>query len=350
MLKSLHIKNMTVFQKAGFDLSPGLNVVVGENGSGKTHFLKTAYCILSCLSVNGPRLSADSPPNKTGLQTALAEKIIGVFRPESLGRTVHRGKGRERCQIDAFFEDSSHDISFSLASQSRSEVSLEKVPESWLQTDPVYIPTREILTLYPNLISLYEKKFLEFPQTYRDLCIHLGSPLERNNQGYQFKSLLSSLEKTMGGSIILDKNGRFYFKPAGQVQLEIPLVAEGIRKLAMLAQLVATGVIRPKGTAFWDEPDTSLNPRLVARVARFIMDLAQAGVQIFIATHSLFLLREIEILHSSKEYRNTPARFFALHFSRQGVQVQQGTSMDDLDPIAALDEELSQSDRFMELD
>ena len=350
MLRSLHLKNMKVFQKARFDLSPGLNVVVGENGSGKTHFLKSANCIASCLAANGKRQSAGAHPSKSGLQADLAEKIIGVFRPESLGRIVHKGKGRERCHVEAGFDESSLDLAFSLAPQSKSEVSLEKAPASWGQTDPVYLPTREILTLYPNFLSLYEKKYLEFPETYRDLCIHLGSPLERQEHISPRKKLLASLEQTMGGSITLEKNGRFYFKPPGQAQLEVPLVAEGIRKLAMLAQLVAAGVIQKKGMLFWDEPDSSLNPKLIARVARFIMEMAGAGVQVFLSTHSLFLLRELEILHNSNEYQSTPARFFALHLEKQGLQVQQGVSMDDLAPIAALDEELSQSDRFLELD
>ena len=37
MLNTLHIKNFTVFQDARFEFSPGLNVIVGDNGTGKTH-------------------------------------------------------------------------------------------------------------------------------------------------------------------------------------------------------------------------------------------------------------------------------------------------------------------------
>jgi recombinational DNA repair ATPase RecF len=37
------IKNFTVFGDVAFEFSPGLNVIVGENGTGKTHVLKLGY-------------------------------------------------------------------------------------------------------------------------------------------------------------------------------------------------------------------------------------------------------------------------------------------------------------------
>jgi recombinational DNA repair ATPase RecF len=43
LLDQLHIKHFTVFQDAHFQFSPGLNVVVGDNGAGKTHLLKLGY-------------------------------------------------------------------------------------------------------------------------------------------------------------------------------------------------------------------------------------------------------------------------------------------------------------------
>jgi len=79
------------------------------------------------------------------------------------------------------------------------------------------------------------------------------------------------------------------------------------------------------------------------------MELAKSGVQIFTATHSLFLLRELDILHKNEKYQDVNARFFALHPGDDGVSIQSGKVLDDLDPIVSLDEELSQSDRYMEV-
>ena len=49
MLNRLHIRNFTVFAEAEFEFSAGLNVIVGTNGTGKSHGLKLGYAVLrSC--------------------------------------------------------------------------------------------------------------------------------------------------------------------------------------------------------------------------------------------------------------------------------------------------------------
>jgi hypothetical protein len=72
-----------------------------------------------------------------------------------------------------------------------------------------------------------------------------------------------------------------------------------------------------------------------------------SGIQVFIASHSLFLMRELDILLRSDKFREVSARFFGLHLNDDGVTVQQGTTVDDIGTIDALQEELSQSDRYI---
>ena len=43
MIEHLELKNFTAFKDHGIDLSPKINVIIGENGTGKTHLLKAAY-------------------------------------------------------------------------------------------------------------------------------------------------------------------------------------------------------------------------------------------------------------------------------------------------------------------
>jgi hypothetical protein len=50
----------------------------------------------------------------------------------------------------------------------------------------------------------------------------------------------------------------------------------------------------------------------------------------------------------SSAFRGTDARFFGLQRGAEGVRVQQGDSVDDIGTIDALQEELSQSDRYLE--
>lgn len=345
MLKSVDIKNLTVFPHAKLQFSPQLNVIAGENGSGKSHLLKVAYSVLA-VSFEEGRKQYPPPPTKGRLQARLAEKLVGVFRPETLGRLARRKQGRERSEIQFFFDSQRRDISFSFSSNSTSEVGIDKLPKQWVKTPPVFLPTRELLTIYPGFVPVYENHYLEFEETWRDTCILLGALALRGPKEKRVKELLSPLEEAMQGEIELDKNGHFYLRIPGQGRMEIALVAEGLRKLAMLARLIATGSLRDKGYLFWDEPETNLNPKLIKQVAKVILQLCQNGIQVFIATHSLFLMREIDIL-LQKNFNDIKACFFGLQLGEDGVSVKQGGSVDDIGPITSLDEELSQSDMYL---
>jgi predicted ATPase len=81
----------------------------------------------------------------------------------------------------------------------------------------------------------------------------------------------------MDGKVKLDKSGRFYLRSSTQGDIEMPLVAEGLRKLAMIAQLIANGNLLDQGYLFWDEPETNLNPALIKVIAKVILSLSQSG-------------------------------------------------------------------------
>jgi energy-coupling factor transporter ATP-binding protein EcfA2 len=344
MLSRLLLKNLTVFAEADFQFATGLNVIVGENGSGKSHVLKAAYTVASVMRP-GPKESVSLSPTKSYLAGAIASKLMGVFRPEGLGRLTRRQRGTNRCEIKASFERGSKELSFSFHTKSSTDVTIESPASKWEKQAPVYLPTRELLSIYPNFVSLYDTTVLEFEETWRDTCLLLGAPLAKGRRSAEIDELLRPLEKELGGKVVLE-NGRFYVKSeAGK--LEAHLVAEGIRKLAMIAQLIVTGSLTGKGSLFWDEPEANLNPKIIKRVAMTMIQLSRLGIQVFVATHSLFLMRELDILLKSDEFSGLNARFFGLHAQGDEVRVQQGETVDDIGTIDALQEELGQTDRYL---
>lgn len=347
MLKTLSIRDFTAFSEAELQFSPGLNVVVSENGLGKTHLLKLAYSVLAVSAEEGRRKSGIEP-TKALLQARIAEKLVNVMRPESLGRLARRRQGLSRAQVGLEFNEPRLNTRFSFATQSKSEVRLETVPKAWLDKAPVFLPTRELLTIFPGFVSVYDSHYLEFEETWRDTCLLLGVPALKGPREKTIAGLVAPLEEAMGGRVVLDRNGRFYLQLPGTGNMEMHLVAEGLRKVAMLARLIATGSLLGQGYLFWDEPETNLNPRLIRRVARAIMSVAKEGVQVFVASHSLFLLRELEMLKTDSEFSDVPQRFFALSQTVNGVAVEQADDLCDIDPIVSLDEELAQSARFMD--
>ena len=72
MITNLTLKNFTVFTGLTLELSPKINVIIGENGTGKTHLLKAAYglCAGAPLFKNKPDTGDDE------LEAALTAKLL----------------------------------------------------------------------------------------------------------------------------------------------------------------------------------------------------------------------------------------------------------------------------------
>lgn len=347
MLKSLHIENLTVFPKADLEFGKNLNVIIGENGTGKSHLLKAAYAAIA-VSAKGAKDAASGQPTKGFLGTSIADKLRNVFKPDELGRLARRRpRGHSTCKIGYEFLPAELNLAFHFSTSAKSEVNIDRLPEGWVEKLPVFLPTRELLTIFPGFVSLYETTHLPFEETWRDTSILLGAPLARGPREKAIKELLVPLEQAMGGSVELDKSGRFYLNVASG-SMEMHLVAEGLRKLATVARLIATGSLLDKGYLFWDEPEANLNPRVIKTVAKTILQVARSGIQVFIATHSLFLLRELHILQQ-REFQMLDTRCLGLHLGADGaVSVQQGKTMDEVGDIASLHEDLQQSERYID--
>lgn len=347
MLKSLDIKRFTVFRDESITLSPGLNVIVGENSMGKSHLLKLAYSLIATSAEQGRKPNAGEP-TKTVLQKAYGEKLAGVFKPENgIGRLVTRKQGHARCEVGAAFSDAALNTRISFATRSKSDVQVDELPTAWEPQSPLYMPTRELMTIYPNFVSVYEQHYLEFEETWRDTCLLLGGLLKKGPRPNDMAQLITPVEEALGGTVELE-SGRFYLNMPGVGNVEMPLVAEGHRKIAMLARLIVNGVIQKQGYLFWDEPEANLNPRLIRLVAKVIHQLAANGVQVFLATHSFFLMKELELLSKVTPLARRYIGLNAALGDDGGAAVQQADNLTGLTSIIALDEELAQYDRELQ--
>jgi len=343
LIEKVSVKHFTVINEEIIMFAEGLNVVIGENGVGKSHILKLVYALVSVLHQSK---IASLSPNKQSLQKMIAQKLLNVFKPDSLGRLVRRGTGRQRCEIKILFTNSQNNLSFDFSSASKTDVNITKMPTSFLEDAPIFFPTREVLSIFPGFADLYRNRHIEFDETYYDLCLALEATPLRGRRFGDIKPLLTPLETIIGGTIRVD-NGRFYLAIYGKGNMEISLVAEGIRKIAMLAYLITNGALKNKGTLFWDEPETNLNPKLIKQVAQSLVALAKSEIQIFIASHSLFLLREIEIILSKTKVSQ---RYIVLSSDEDNIHLLQSDNINELEPIVSLDEALEQSDRYLDLD
>ncbi len=91
-------------------------------------------------------------------------------------------------------------------------------------------------------------------------------------------------------------------------------------------------------------------------MARAVLALARGGTQVFVATHSVFLLRELELLLNEEPPESSiEPRYIGLYRETQtdegslsrAVRAEDATDPADLSAIAALEAESSQSLRYL---
>jgi predicted ATPase len=345
MLSELDVTNFTAFENAKFKFSSGLNVIVGANGAGKSHILKLAYSVAkTSFNQNDPHKQS-----KAVWQKSIADDLNKIFRPESLGRLARRQQGASKVLVGVKFEKlKDANFSFSFSTKSSTDVQLiNDIPSKFASVKPIFIPTKELLSLFPGLRALYNSRELSIDETYPDLCEKLEHPLLRGPRLEAIKNIVEPLEEMVGGEV-KNEHGKFYLYQKEGGRLEIDLVAEGLRKLATLSFLLKNGSLTETSALFWDEPEANLNPLLIRKLAKMLVLLSANKFQIIIATHSLFLLKELHIL--SKESKVNKVRYFGLSANgTSATEVSQAEDLETLPEIASLDAELEQTDRFAEV-
>ena len=356
-IRSLTVENFAAFSKTALNFS-NLNVIVGENGVGKTHLLKMAYAILASCQRPGGRPTNNEgrtsmrgtggKPTATALEPILSAKLIGVFRPKKnkVGRLARRRQGQNNCSIKLESANEKASIKFGFSTKS-AKANITTCPGVWSNALPVFLPTHELLSLSPGFMWLYDRYATEFDETWYDTRKLLGAPSLRGRPTTDTEKLSAMLKEVIGGTVVYDKNDEhFYLRQNDGLLLEMLLVAEGLRKVGTLSHLIATGQLDNVNHLFWDEPESNLNPKIIRTVARAISLISRSGTQVFVATHSLFLIRELELLQR-KQGEDRYLRYFALEKKEDGVAVNQADDIYKIEPLVALDVTSDQSERFI---
>ena len=267
------LERFTAFEALDFRPSPGVNVLVGANGTGKTHLMKAAY--------------AACDVSKTG--ASFAEKLIRVFMPSggAIGRIVKRRGESSHCGVHVHRGDRRLRASFSNHATLADSATVKGAPR-WraIPVESVYVPVKEMLANAPGFHSLYAQREIHFEEIYADILDRAYRPALRGPAPAERKRLLTILQKAIGGKVRVS-NEEFFLR-SRHGNLEFSLLAEGMRKLGLLWRLIQNGTLLEGSVLFWDEPETNLNPKLFGVVVEVLLELQRTGVQIFIATHDHF--------------------------------------------------------------
>lgn len=342
MITQLYLKNFIAFAKLSIDFSPGINIIIGENGTGKTQLLKAILA-----------LSA-SETRSENANEQFTRKLCRLYHPlkNNVGELRQRGK-RGKAQLKAkFLSGYEVDAQF-YGNATRATVNASTQGNV---SPAIFIPTKEVLSLVRGLTAQQpDLPTIEriFDDSYLDLANHLvkkgGSDLNVKVQiDPRFASIVPSLTNLIDGRYLLE-DGRFVFEPGlylekaasthskarhaqvyqdstewkfmphGKQRISSSMTAEGFRKIGVLQRLLSNGSLNPgtTGPLLWDEPESNLNPKLMKDLVQVLLELARNGQQIILATHDYVLLKWFDLLMDKGKgdqvrffsfYRNTSTR------------------------------------------
>lgn len=320
-IQHLQLKNFTAFTDLSIDFSPGINIIIGENGTGKTQLLKAT------LALCGPEARGDSADER------LAQQLCRLYMPmtSQVGELRRAGDRSEAVLRATDALDREIRVRFA-GNATQVKVTADAKCDLALA---IFIPTKEVLSLVRGLTSPQsDQQTIEriFDDAYVQLANHLrtedAADLKRATQrNPRFSAIVPKLTNLIGGRYLL-KDGSFCFQ-AGSYQdlkgqtttdeelapqafkdsrlqfvrtpaqlLSSGMTAEGFRKIGVLQRLLSNGTLNPgvSGPLLWDEPESNLNPKLMKDLVLALLELARNGQQVILATHDYVLLKWFDLL------------------------------------------------------
>ena len=288
-ITEVKMNNYTVFSDNKIEFSPGINVFIGENGTGKTHLLKLLYAAV--FSTNG--------------RIAFPYKLVRVMLPlqMQIRRLVAKAKGNQVTDIKIKANQGGYDRSAEM------KISFHKKTKKWdaetigqelwetkfSDSSSVFIPAKEVLSNNYNLGAAVERGNVQFDDTYIDVLNAAKVDVSLGRIEKDKNNMLKEIEQIIGGKVTYDSTQDMFFLKKGSAKEEFNLVSEGIRKLALLWVLVKNGALEEGSVLFWDEPEANINPAAIPVIVKLLLALQRHGVQVFIATHDYFLSKYIEV-------------------------------------------------------
>ena len=268
MLKKLEVNNFTVFENISIDFCGGIDILIGENGTGKTHLLKILYACCYKKDYDG--------------------NVFARYFSNDGWVSLMRKNSHRNGVVIRLLDEKNNEIALI-----KGDTYIEDKSFSTKPIESVFIPAKEMLSHSKGLLALDRERDIPFDKTLIDIVSKAELGESKIITKFQ-QTLLSTLSKLIEGEVVFE-NDVFYVKKDNGLKVGFTMEAEGLRKFGLLWKVIRNGLLDKDSVLLWDEPEANINPQLIPNIVDIALELHRRGVQVFLATHDYNLAKYFEV-------------------------------------------------------
>lgn len=312
MIKEVHIKSFGAISSLDVQQFGKINLLIGQNGTGKTFALKAMYAAQKCIEQYGRGKEPRS------VKELLADSLYWTFQPEMIGSLVKKGESPLSFLLKS---DTGDSFQFSFGNTTTKEIKNVESTFAPTSVNSIFLPAKEVISIQDSIIRLYDvDKMFGFDKTYVDLARAMSKTVKGRNYK-EFSTARNKLQDAIGGRLEFDDVKKSWaFMDNGKRSIAISLTSEGIKRLSVLELLLGNHYLSKESVVFIDEAEANLHPELISKFMDIVVLMAEAGVQFFISSHSYFVIKNLYILaHENNisvptiSFEETGAKIYDLH-------------------------------------
>jgi len=292
MIKSFSMGNYGPIESLSWQELGSINLIIGGNGLGKTITLKALYSATKAME----EFKRGDDPRK--IQEVLADKMYWTFQAEKLGDLQMKG-AKDKLRFS--MECAEGGLQYSLTE--KATTTLVDVNETFAkkrEDNSIFLPAKEVLSLFNIIIKTREDKLFGFDDTYLDLAKALRRPNQMGRNYKTFSDARQRLESMLDGKVLYDSETGRWSYTRNRSTFSMQTTSEGIKKIAILDTLLGNRYLTPNSVVFIDEPESALHPQMLTQFLDIIDILAEQGIQFFIASHSYYVIKKLLLIAKAK--------------------------------------------------
>ena len=290
MIERVYAENFAAFEKLDWPDPTPINVLIGENDTGKSHLLKLLYGVTRSVQ----EYEQQKEHGRETWKEVLSRKLRETFQPRNLDLSNLVEKGKDEIEVEIRVADES--VFFSFKKYTRKQITNANEPQVEDAPTTLFFPPKEVLTALDAIAATREQLDMSgFPDTYLDLVKALRLPGTQGRvRETLYEDVVQEMEELLDGELRREDD-EFIFRRGNQ-KYGMSQTAEGIKKIGFLTHLIRNRSINWGSILFFDELEANLHPRFSARLVEMLYAMTQEGIQVFIATHDYFVLKKLELI------------------------------------------------------